>query len=333
MIKLLRIVNDYSNSSAPLEQFTKNQFKKYKIISLVFFKNESNWISNINQCHGRPIQFICSFLKIIKNIHIIHMHSVQLAFLLIPFVLLKKINNKIILTIHCSYENLNFRNKFFYFWCLIFYKKIIFCSKASYYSNPIILKKILLNKYQIIINGFNYQKTKKYKPNKFNTKKIIYVGRLTKKKGLSTIVKLIENLIPHNFSFTIVGDGIYKIKIENLKKFYKSKILYYKNLSRQKVYKLLCKNSIFVSNSWTEGMPIAVLEALSLRCFCVLSNIPAHKEISKHFKNIKIFKKNNLNSLKNILLKKNYILKKENFDKFTVEKMLANYDCEYSKIL
>lgn len=333
MIKLLRITNDYSNSSAPFEQFTKNQSKKYKVVSLVFFQNEAHRISNVIQCCGRPIKFISNFLKIINNIDIIHMHSIQLAFLLIPFVLLKKINKKIILTIHCSIENYNFKNKFYYFFCIIFYKKIIFCSKTSYNSNSIILKKILFNKYKIISNGFNYSKTKKYKPNKFDAKKIIYVGRLTKKKGLYTIVKLIENLIPHNFFFTIVGDGLYKKKIENLKKFNKTKIFYYKNLTRENVYKVLCKNSIYVSNSWTEGRPIAVIEALSLGCFCVLSNIPAHKELSRQFKNIKIFKKNDLNGLKNILLKNDYKLKKENFEKFTVEKMLATYDQEYSKLL
>lgn len=51
-------------------------------------------------------------------------------------------------------------------------------------------------------------------------------------------------------------------------------------LSKPDLLKLLSEARIFISLSRHEGMPLLVLEAIYKNAFCVLSDIPAHREIS-----------------------------------------------------
>jgi len=64
----------------------------------------------------------------------------------------------------------------------------------------------------------------------------------------------------------------------------------------------LKRASIFVSCSRSEGLPLAVLEALAANLFCVLSDIPAHREIAARFPdNTILFETGNHRSLASAL--------------------------------
>jgi glycosyltransferase involved in cell wall biosynthesis len=52
-------------------------------------------------------------------------------------------------------------------------------------------------------------------------------------------------------------------------------------ISRTHVYRKLAEANLFVSASRSEGMPVAILEAMACRCPVVLSDIPPHREIVK----------------------------------------------------
>ena len=45
--------------------------------------------------------------------------------------------------------------------------------------------------------------------------------------------------------------------------------------------KLVSNSDVYISSSLSEGLPLSVLEALSLGCAAVLSDIPAHRDICR----------------------------------------------------
>ena len=51
-------------------------------------------------------------------------------------------------------------------------------------------------------------------------------------------------------------------------------------ISRDEVFEHFHRSDLFVSASYGEGLPVAVMEAMACRCPVVLSDIPPHREIA-----------------------------------------------------
>jgi glycosyltransferase involved in cell wall biosynthesis len=52
-------------------------------------------------------------------------------------------------------------------------------------------------------------------------------------------------------------------------------------IERDHVFERFVEADVFVSASWGEGLPVAVLEAMACRRPVILSDIPPHREIAK----------------------------------------------------
>jgi glycosyltransferase involved in cell wall biosynthesis len=52
-------------------------------------------------------------------------------------------------------------------------------------------------------------------------------------------------------------------------------------VERESVFEHFSQADLFVSASWGEGLPVAVLEAMACRCPVLLSDIPPHREIAE----------------------------------------------------
>ena len=164
---------------------TKNQYPSIKVFS----------------SNGSVFRMILQIRQIIKNnqIDVIHLHSGHMWFILFfalsPFNLSKL--NFTIFTFHTSWNLLTLRNKVFVFFAMFFSRKTIACSKSSYLSIPIILKKFLKNRTKYIINGFNDAflnriiENKNEKDKYFDTHhlKIISVGALNDNKNHEEVIK------------------------------------------------------------------------------------------------------------------------------------------------
>ncbi|MEQ4988959.1 glycosyltransferase family 4 protein [Proteus sp. fly-1089] len=138
-------------------------------------------------------------------------------------------------------------------------------------SEYIKLKYNLASKY--IRNG-----VKEKKINLFNEKKtinLVYVGNLDKRKNVNALLKSF-NMLDGNFKLRIIGSGPEE-EILRKKYSFNSKIIFegYSN----HVDDILSESDIFISASTFEGLPMAVLEALSIGIPCILSDIPPHNEI------------------------------------------------------
>jgi len=101
----------------------------------------------------------------------------------------------------------------------------------------------------------------------------IYVGSLTKRKNVRYLVDAF-NAIDERFQLLVLGDGNLK---EELMKESSSNVLFLGRKDNVRDY--LMASDVFVSASFSEGMPTAVLEAMACGLPLLLSDIPQHQEI------------------------------------------------------
>lgn len=298
---------------------------------------------------GRIIKYIKNLLIISKEKNtIFNFHAVHLSIFLIIGMVFSSIRNlKKIHTVHTSFGNYKFRNKIFALLSYLIADKVIFCSLSSFESHPILIKKYLEKKYVVIQNAVNLDEINKVsKGVTENRKTITFVGRLIKIKNPIFLLKTYLELFNFkDIDLQFIGEGELKDELKEIisKNNLEKNVKLLGLIEREKVYKKLKKTDLFVSTSYIEGLPIAVLEAIGCKCSIFLSNIPPHKEIAKKIPNITLFENDNIIELKTLIQSHfditNNQLKKEleeNYKSleinFSINKMLEKYEEEYNKL-
>jgi len=156
---------------------------------------------------------------------------------------------------------------------------------VSNYEKSLVLKNFRVNesKIHVIPNGINKEEfdgIDKIKERKDNSlKKILFVGRIEKYKGLDYVVRALKYL-PENFILEVVGKGSYKSKIVKLAEELGviDRIKFYQDLSREELIRKYAEADVFVLLSKHEAYGIAVAEALASRTPCVVAKTSALAE-------------------------------------------------------
>lgn len=134
---------------------------------------------------------------------------------------------------------------------------------------------------------------------------ILAVGRLVKEKGFDKLVEAFKELSPPSVKLVIAGDADhqdeYAQKLKGICQ-REENILLTGFIKGDKLAQLYAYARIFVLPSTHEGLPIALLEAMSYGCPILASDIPANKEIG--LPDECYFKNGNLASLQQTLEKK-----------------------------
>jgi len=231
---------------------------------------------------------------------------------LISLINLNKI--KVILTERSSISELKYsnnlisklKNNLIYFLAKILYKfadLIITNSKfeKNYIQDKFRLKNVICIHPPSIKNVIKKNTNNNYKK-KFN---MIYVGRLSREKGIFVILKALKNLNKkYKFLFNLYGDGPEKksiekfIQINNL-----NKIILLKGFVSNK--KLIFKNAnLFINASLWEGLPNALVQSINFNVFPICSNAPGgNMEVIKNGKLGMSFKTNNVKDLRKKITK------------------------------
>jgi glycosyltransferase involved in cell wall biosynthesis len=175
-------------------------------------------------------------------------------------------------------------------------QKLIDISKITTTVSSAVAKE-LINYYCIdnpIVIG-NGVDEKKFFPikNKKSEDYILYVGRLDYRKGIIDLVKASIFLNNFDIKIYIVGKGPLKQLIENYISHHNLKnIVLLGHLSHEKLIELYQNASIFVFPSHYEGLPTVLLEAMSSGLPVVVTDIPAHRDVIKNWKNGIFVKRN-----------------------------------------
>jgi len=314
---------------------TANKDKRQK------FTNKVNFISPRTDYFNKKSRimksFFCAYL-LLKNFNYEKVTVVAFQSNILAIIMSKILNYKVIIRSNQSPNNyaLNFmKRKIMGF----FFKradKIIVNSKdfKKEFKKFFNLETFVI--YNLIEKISDLKKYSKKKVNKYffsDSKKIINIlsiGRLVLQKDQLTILKAL-NLIKNRvkFKFCLIGKGS---EYKNLIKFIKEnnlnneiKILNFKN----NVYPYYLKADVFVLSSLYEGLPNALIEALTFGLPIISTNCKTGpKEILNKQKYGKLFKIKDYNALSNLLLKTKKKNKMKYFDdkRFNFSLNLTKYE-------
>ena len=297
-----------------------------KRVSFAIFKLRELIKSEISKNHIKTI--------LISNFHYANIISIISCFNL------DKI--KIILTERSSITELkifdNFfkysKNRLIFFLAKNFYKFADLIITNSQFEKNFIKNIFNVKKIRCIYPpSISYVKKSKQTKNNLNFVKIIYVGRLSKEKGVITILRALTLLKKYNFILKIYGDGSEK---ENLQRY-----IYLNKLQKKVFFKGFVKNKdivfkdadLFINASWFEGLPNALVQSINNNIFPIVSRSPGGNfEVIKHGKLGLSFKSNDANDLKKKILlflknkiKLNQKLRINHMNNYTERKSNMNY--------
>ena len=119
-----------------------------------------------------------------------------------------------------------------------------------------------------------------------------FVGRVRPEKGISTLLRAWKMVTEkrHSANLTIVGEGsqnfmsTFQAEAKNLG--VADKVTFTGRVSRSDLFNIIQTSKLFVLPSEQEGFSLATLEAMSAGLPCVLSDLPALREI---YKDVAIF--------------------------------------------
>ena len=200
---------------------------------------------------------------------------------------------------------------------------------------------------KIINNGVfnkpikNYIRNIKNKRNEKRKKiSVISICRFVNQKNIFEMIKIA--LLMPEINFLIVGDGELRDKISN--EILESKIKNVRLIGRKKnVFKYLYDADIYLSTSLYEGLPLSILEAMSVGLPIIASNVIGNSDTIEHKKSGYLYGLRNINEAVQYINKlandQSLIISmgKEAFNRqrkfFSKEKMIIKYSCLYKNLI
>ena len=108
-------------------------------------------------------------------------------------------------------------------------------------------------------------------------KQIIFVGRLSKEKGIKSLIRL-SKILPENIHLVIVGSGPLENEIKKTAEIH-SNIDFLGYLPKNKVIPLIRGSFVLIQPSLAEGISSTLLEAMACKIPIIASNIGGNKEL------------------------------------------------------
>lgn len=223
---------------------------------------------------------------------IIHSHGYQ-GFPMLASAL-AKVQNAIplIVTLHCGFSKVGRLPHLIYdslFGKIIFHRadRIIIVSPIEMELIGELLR--VKEKIRLIPNGVNIKGISSYLTqmrarSSQSPVKLLFVGRLEKKKGLDFSVKAFQKIAHKDVELSIVGDGPFKQKLVRFIRKLKlqDKIRVKGRLTQAELYESYAQSHIFVLPSEFEAHSIALTEAMAFGLVPVVTNVGGNKYLVRN---------------------------------------------------
>jgi len=340
------LVNDYSIMVGGAEKYLidLNNLLKYNnhITRIIGSKQKNSYLSFLSRVFS--LNWYFKTKKIIKEFKpdILHINSCSWVISPSPIIVAKKFNIPVVCTVHnfhyvcpntwmmkseknicksnfsfyCTYANCYPRKlkikKFLNYFKVLIHRKIL----KKYVDIFICPSKILTNymkktlKINNVVYNPNFVKNYSIKDNALNDNYFLYVGRLSKEKGVDILIKAFSKLNENNYNIKlkIVGSGIEKENLIDLcSKLNLNNSIDFLGFVNEKKLKELYQGSkaIIMPSFWMENNPIVGLETLSFGKPLIGSNIGGIPELIIDNKTGYLFNPGNdgdlFNKMKNLL--------------------------------
>ena len=274
-----------------------------------FVKNKSGLevipIHKIKTNHSKIFNLFFSIYFILKNIKIFKKYDfvkTNQNYGSWIGVILKILNPKTLFISRGGYDLFHFKslenNKLHmiitYFICLICYKFADKIMVPNHFYSSFVYKKFKINMKKIYILP-NYVDTNLFKKrySKKKTNKILFIGRFTNQKNLFNLLRIFSN---NKYCLDLLGDGPLKDDLIAYAKIINCKINILSPIKNEKIPNLFSKYKFFILNSFFEGNPKVLLEAMASELLCIGSNVIGINNIIRHKKNGLLIDKINLNN-------------------------------------
>ena len=271
-----------------LKKFLETNNHKVEIIS-----SENTFIIPIKGLKN-PSFMLSSFLKakFKKNQDIVHAHNIPAAFAM------KNTSGKKILSLHGIFsqqidmihgKTSGTLSKKYEIDALKWADAITVISKEAHeYYTKLGFKTIQ------IPNAINLENLPQDEDRRFK-KQIIFVGRLSKEKGIETIMEISKKL-PNDINLLIVGSGPESGKIKKLSETLDN-IHYLGYQTHENSIKLIRGSDVLIQPSLHEGISTTLLEAMACKVPIIATNVGGNKELIKHGKTGMLIEPNNSKEL------------------------------------
>jgi len=255
-----------------------------------FLENKGNYVEVISSENTFTIPIkglknlsfmISSFIKskFTKKFDIVHAHNIPAAYAM------KNIKGKKILTQHGIYSKQidflhgktigNLTNNFernALKWADVI---TVISKEAHEYYTKLGFKTIQ------IPNAINLENLPQDEDRRFK-KQIIFVGRLSKEKGIETIMEISKKL-PNDINLLIVGSGPESGKIKKLSETLDN-IHYLGYQTHENSIKLIRGSDILIQPSLHEGISTTILESMACKIPIIATNVGGNQELIVHGK-------------------------------------------------
>jgi glycosyltransferase involved in cell wall biosynthesis len=296
-----------------MEQMMNFKFKDYELIPFNVAKTQlikSNIIFNTVNFIYRCFKLF--FIILIKKPEIIHIHvTVELDFLqkTIYQKIAKFLNKKTILHIHGGafkefYNNASKNKKKMINSALLSSNALITLSKGwrEYYHKIVPGQKIY-----VLPNAIDLKIISKYKKLRKKSKevRILYVGRVTKQKGIYELLEAMKLLKNHKIHLFVMGQyNDNEQAIKNICQNYKiqENISFLGNILGEERFKYYANADLFVLPSHWEGLPLSILEAMAFGLPIISTKVGAIPELITRNNGV-LIKPGDIKSLEDAILK------------------------------
>lgn len=243
-----------------------------------------------------------------------HFHTSRKTGLIKDLIVLRLVSffvpkSKILLHIH--YSGLEWTlpsNAIWKMFCLNQLKRYHIISLTQIFKDQL-LKYTDESKVSLLYNFSTLHNNKEPNFNKTNEKEInlFFIGSIEHRKGIFELIHMLKSFPdPKDFRLTVYGTPISK---ENKNIFdellSENNFINYKGyLDEDKITSSISDTDIFIQPSYSEGLSVALLNAINFGCVCIASEVDSVVEINEKYKNMLLsFPVNDFNYLRDLLKK------------------------------
>ena len=171
----------------------------------------------------------------------------------------------------------------------------------------------------------------------------IAIGRLIKRKNYERLLAAFTALNGNNFRLIIVGNGpLHDFLIQYIKENKLASIALLDEMRQDELFSLMVNSDCLIHPSLIEGLPNVVLESLAVGTPCLVSNIPAHRDLIKEGHNGYLFdpydETDLISKIRFILSNRNVLFEMRNncFESvkdYSIEAKIDSYTRIYTQLL
>jgi glycosyltransferase involved in cell wall biosynthesis len=226
-----------------------------------------------------------------REYDVIHVHTPHAGVLLLMTLLLsgsyRKLAPSTVHTIQNSFQNFKLRNKLLFIPSFVYFRRLVFCSDASYESFPAFLKWLGAGRMSVVQNGVDLDRVddrlaRVAAAAASDQFALATVGLIAIKNPL-TVLAAFRQSHDRASRLVFIGEGNQRplLAREIEQAGLQRDVELTGMIERDSVFERFVRADVFVSASWGEGLPVAVLEAMACRRPVILSDIPPHREIAE----------------------------------------------------